>query len=77
VKVDVDETVMRGVPPLPRCRRCGGFARPNILMFGDWAWIDRRAEAQESEPAEWLRVLASAECRLVVVELGAGKAIRL
>jgi NAD-dependent SIR2 family protein deacetylase len=35
VQVDVDGATMRAVPPLPRCRRCGGLARPNILKFGD------------------------------------------
>ena len=30
--VTVDETTMRAVPPLPACPRCGGLARPNVLM---------------------------------------------
>jgi NAD-dependent SIR2 family protein deacetylase len=75
IDVEVDEDTMRAVPPLPRCRHCGGLARPNILMFGDWAWIGGPAEAQERELAGWLRMLASTQSRLAVVELGAGKAI--
>jgi NAD-dependent SIR2 family protein deacetylase len=75
VAVDVDEGTMRAVPPLPRCRYCGGLARPNVLMFGDWAWIGEPAEAQEHELAGWLHMLIRAKSRLTVVELGAGKAI--
>jgi NAD-dependent SIR2 family protein deacetylase len=75
VKVDVDEATMRAVPPLPRCRHCGGLARPNILMFGDWTWIGEPAEAQGRELDGWLHTLARTRARLVVVELGAGKAI--
>jgi NAD-dependent SIR2 family protein deacetylase len=76
LKVDVDEATMRAVPPLPRCRRCDGLARPNVLMFGDGAWISNPSDAQEHELAGWLRMLARAHGHLVVVvELGAGKAI--
>jgi NAD-dependent SIR2 family protein deacetylase len=76
VEVCVDEAAMRAVPPLPRCRHCDGLARPNILMFGDWAWIGGPADAEEHELEHWLRKLASAQARLVVVELGAGTALR-
>jgi NAD-dependent SIR2 family protein deacetylase len=75
VEVDVDEAAMRAVPPLPRCRHCGGLARPNILMFGDWAWMGKPADAQEHELDGWLRKLARAKGSLAVVELGAGRAI--
>ena len=75
VEVDVDEATMRAVLPLPRCRHCRGLARPNILMFGDWAWMGKPADVQERELDGWLRKLARAKGRLAVVELGAGKAI--
>jgi hypothetical protein len=52
--------------PLPPLRR----ARPNVLMFGDWAWIDQPAEAQEHELAGWLRMLIRTKSRLTVVEPG-------
>jgi NAD-dependent SIR2 family protein deacetylase len=76
VEVCVDEDTMRAVPPLPRCRRCGGLARPNILMFGDWTWIGEAADAQERKLADWLNVLARARARLTVIELGAGTDLR-
>jgi hypothetical protein len=52
--------------PLPPMRR----ARPNVLMFGGWAWIDQPAEAQEHELAGWLRMLIRTKSRLTVVEPG-------
>ncbi|WP_421887487.1 SIR2 family NAD-dependent protein deacylase [Methylibium sp.] len=56
---------------LPLCPRCGALARPNILMFGDGAWVEHRASQQEARLASWLRTAA----RPVVIELGAGTAI--
>ena len=56
---------------MPRCPHCGGLARPNILMFGDWAWVSKYAERQEHRLAAWLRAVE----RLVVVEVGAGRAL--
>ena len=56
---------------MPRCPHCGGLARPNILMFGDWNWVDKYTEAQEKQLATWLDSVE----RLVVVEMGAGRAL--
>jgi NAD-dependent SIR2 family protein deacetylase len=76
IDVEVDEVTMRAVPPLPSCPRCGGLARPNILMFGDFGWVPARTEAQAREHADWLRSPRdSGRGRLVVVELGAGTAV--
>ncbi len=36
--VAVDERTIRANEPLPRCPHGRAFARPNILMFGDWGW---------------------------------------
>ncbi|WP_202414417.1 hypothetical protein [Duganella flavida] len=55
----------------PTCPHCGGLARPNILMFGNWGWNEQRAAAQE---ARLQRLLSKAE-RPLLVELGAGTAI--
>jgi NAD-dependent SIR2 family protein deacetylase len=71
--VDVDTKTMRAVAPLPACRNCGGLARPNILMFGDWCWVPHDAQSRLDEAATWRRDLRNA--RLVVVELGAGTAV--
>lgn len=67
----VDEKRCRLTSPLPRCPRCGGLARPNVLMFGDGGWIDGRTGAQGARLAEWLKRVV----RPVVIEIGAGSAI--
>ena len=67
----VDEAACRLQSDLPSCPRCGGLARPNILMFGDDAWLARRSDEQQRRLDMWL----SRSPRLVTIELGAGTAI--
>ena len=73
VTVEVDEATMRAVSEPPACPRCGGIARPNILMFADGEWLPTRFEEQRRAYAEWLRRVAGR--RIVAVEMGAGLAI--
>lgn len=56
---------------LPTCPGCGGLARPNIMMFGDWDWDASRATQNEARLNAWFLRLQ----RPVVVEIGAGTAI--
>lgn len=74
-QIAVDESVFRARDPLPRCRDCGGVARPNILMFGDVAWRADRSDAQHKRFAQWIQTLERSSARLAVIELGAGTAI--
>lgn len=55
----------------PACPRCGGLARPNILMFGDANWLSHRAVRQRRGLEVWLSRVG----RGVIIELGAGTAI--
>jgi NAD-dependent SIR2 family protein deacetylase len=71
--VEIDESTLRAVSPLPACPDCGRLARPNILMFGDMGWDWSHADAQNRRLAAWLEGLDDA--RLVIVECGAGKAV--
>lgn len=64
----IDEAECRLDMEPPRCPHCGGIARPNILMFGDWDWIDTRSAAQREALAAWLERVK----RIVVIEIGAG-----
>lgn len=64
----VDEEHCRLVSDFPRCPHCGAIARPNILMFGDWGWLERRSTAQYERLRRWLRVVE----RLLAIEIGAG-----
>jgi len=73
LEVEVDMESFRAESELPTCPRCGALARPNVLMFGDWHWISRRAAAQEQRFSDWLGRAAGP--KLVIVELGAGSAV--
>ena len=72
VEVTVDESTFRAEPPLPSCPECGGVARPNVLMFGDWHWVSERTSGQEDRFRSWLDEVGDG---LTVVELGAGTAV--
>ena len=71
VQSEIDEERCRLLSAIPTCPDCGAVARPNILMFGDWDWVGSRASWQQARLERWLSGLQ----KLVVVELGAGRAI--
>jgi NAD-dependent SIR2 family protein deacetylase len=64
----IDEEHCRLLNDPPRCPDCGGIARPNILMFGDWEWLDVRSKIQSVVLKHWLERTK----KPVVIELGAG-----
>jgi NAD-dependent SIR2 family protein deacetylase len=66
---EVDESRCELLNELPVCPRCGGLARPNILMFGDDGWIGDRYGSGELR--HWLRTLRQP----LVIELGAGTSV--
>lgn len=68
---EVDEVRCRLLNEPPRCPLCGGLARPNILMFGDWDWRGHRYQEQHARLQQWLNAVK----RLVIIEIGAGTAI--
>lgn len=68
---EVDEEHCVLTSPYPTCRNCGGIARPNILMFGDWRWVNWRTEFQRARFHEWRETVY----RPVVIEIGAGMTI--
>lgn len=63
-----DEHCEWTVPELPTCPKCSLLARPNILMFNDWAWVGSRATSQRFNLERW----SDAAFAPVVIELGAG-----
>ena len=71
VETDIDNDACRWRGALPSCPCCDSLARPNVLMFGDSAWLAHRADEQESRLHRWLRQVS----RPVIVELGAGTRI--
>lgn len=71
----VDEEACRLRNDYPLCPACGELARPNVLMFGDWGWIGKRADQQRKREAAWFAEMMKHQARVAVVEIGAGTAI--
>lgn len=71
VNPEIDEENCRLISEVPTCPKCGGVARPNILMFGDWYWNRSRQEAQMQALHVWLGRAPN----IVAIEIGAGTAI--
>lgn len=75
LQVRIDAERCQWLGELPRCPHCGSLARPNILMFGDWAWSSTRSEHQHNRRQHWLQSVQKQGLRPVLVELGAGTAV--
>jgi NAD-dependent SIR2 family protein deacetylase len=74
INIEVDEEKFEAKEPLPHLH--GRLARPNVLMFGDSEWISSRTDQQYDRMNRWFDEIAkTSECRLCVIELGAGLAI--
>lgn len=71
-QIAIDATSMRA-GSIPACPHCHGVARPNILMFGDFSWLDARCRQQEERYQSFLERTQGQ--RRVVIEIGAGTAI--
>jgi NAD-dependent SIR2 family protein deacetylase len=71
-QIPVDFATMRA-GHVPRCPRCNGAARPNILMFGDYSWLPQRSHGQEMRFD--LFTSQHRKTPMVVLEVGAGSAI--
>lgn len=73
LNIAVDDQTLLATKGLPRCPDCGMYARPNILMFNDWEWLDTRAERQAERFEDWR--LTYAKSGLVIIEIGAGVSV--
>jgi NAD-dependent SIR2 family protein deacetylase len=72
---EFDEVSGKLIGSLPLCPHCGGLARPNILMFSDYDFVDDRTQAQRKRRLAWLERVAFTGAKLVVIELGAGTVV--
>jgi NAD-dependent SIR2 family protein deacetylase len=72
-KVDSAECRLTNEPP--SCIACSGLARPNIMMFGDWHWVNERNQAQRRREAKWFDQVTNSLGNVVIVEIGAGTSI--
>jgi NAD-dependent SIR2 family protein deacetylase len=71
-EIPVDHETMRALH-IPRCIRCGGVARPNVLMFSDFSWVGDRTDRQETLFGTFLE--ENRDRGMVVVEMGAGTSV--
>ncbi len=72
---EVDHGACRLLNDPPVCPVCGSQARPNIVMFGDWGWVDERNQGQRRRENQWLDAVTNSLGNVVIVEVGAGTAI--
>ncbi|WP_202978272.1 SIR2 family NAD-dependent protein deacylase [Mariprofundus erugo] len=72
--VIVDEERFRATR-MPYCPDCGEVARPNVLMFGDWRWVDTRESRQAAHFIHWLEPLRAEGKQVAIIEIGAGRVI--
>jgi len=56
----------------PLCKFCKSIARPNILMFSDFRFVEKRVNLQLARFEFWLSQI---DDNLVIIEIGAGKAV--
>jgi NAD-dependent SIR2 family protein deacetylase len=75
LKVHIDLDAFKAKEPLPACKNCGGIARPNILMFGDWNWISYRTVEQGERLDRWKETMIDLNARVAIIEMGAGRAV--
>jgi len=73
IKIDIDNEAFRAKEPLAKCPHCKSIARPNILMFGDWGWIEKREQMQRENFIEFLSKVEPNN--LAIIEFGAGVGI--
>ena len=71
--MSVDPDTLRAHEPLPSCPRCGGVARPNVVLFVDEGWLSGRLQERVKRYLEWVKSVANR--RLCIVEIGAGVVI--
>ena len=71
LEVEVNEQELRVVGDIPM--RGGEVIRPNILMFGDWHWLEGRSAEQDENFSQWLDNTDTS--KLVIIEAGAGTSI--
>ena len=73
IDIKVDLETFEAKEPLPYCKKCKAVARPNILMFGDWNWLEHREAKQRKRFANFLKNVGSK--KMVILEFGAGEAV--
>jgi hypothetical protein len=68
--IEIDEKKFAALN-FSKCKNCGIIARPNILMFGDFRFVDKRVKLQLARFEYWLQRIDNP----VIIEIGAGTAV--
>jgi NAD-dependent SIR2 family protein deacetylase len=69
--IEIDEEKFEALN-FPLCKYCKKIARPNILMFSDLRFVEKRVDLQLARFEYWLSQI---DDKLVIIEIGAGKAV--
>ena len=69
IEVDMDKFEAKN---FPKCKFCSKIARPNILMFSDFSFVEKRVELQFARLEYWLSQI---DAKVAIIEIGAGKAV--
>jgi len=70
-EIQIDEERFEAAE-FPHCKYCKTVARPNILMFSDLRFVEKRVNLQLARFEYWLSQIND---KLVIIEIGAGKAV--
>ena len=74
--VDVDTLNLRSPLPHGPPEKNDRLARPNILMFGDWNWLDNCTKKQHSKFFSFqMSMMLKGGIPFAVVEIGAGESV--
>ncbi len=72
----LDETTFRAAErALPKCVKCGKLARPNVMMFGDFSFVEDRLDGQEQNFQKFVLQATANKWKVTVIEIGAGEAV--
>lgn len=72
--IDIDMEKFEALT-IPQCHYCSKIARPNILMFDDWYWNQKRSIKQMHKFNVWKKQIKRSKKKLAIIEIGAGTAI--
>ncbi|CAF0764250.1 unnamed protein product [Adineta steineri] len=75
LNLEVDPKTDCAIGNLPQCHDCKKLARPNVLMFGDWKFLDIRLNEQTSHYDTFKSNITKIKAKLLIIELGAGTAV--
>jgi NAD-dependent SIR2 family protein deacetylase len=75
-KIEFNSETFKAKKPLPSCPTCNKVARPNVLMFGDYSFIEERLNSQEKNYNQFKNSINEADdLKLCIIEIGAGSDI--